>query len=82
MGYPKETKGYYVNNPTDHKVFVIRNGIFWEKELISKRISGSKVNLKEVQESQDNVEPQMETGEDSQQVVEPTQVTQRPTKVR
>ncbi|KAI9126101.1 hypothetical protein K1719_003519 [Acacia pycnantha] len=31
VGYPKETKGYYVYNPTDHKVFVIRNGIFWKK---------------------------------------------------
>ena len=48
VGYPKETKGYYVYNPTDHKVFVIRNGTFLEKEFISKRTSGSKVNLEEV----------------------------------
>ncbi|KAI9081726.1 hypothetical protein K1719_036329 [Acacia pycnantha] len=61
VGYPKETKGYYVYNPTDHKMFVIRNGVLLEKEFISKRTSGSKVNLEEVRESQDNVEPQMET---------------------
>ncbi|KAI9092970.1 hypothetical protein K1719_027493 [Acacia pycnantha] len=78
VGYPKETKGYYVYNPTDHKMFVIQNGVLLEKEFISKRTSGSKVNLEEVQESQDDIEPQMENGEDSQQVVEPTHVTQDP----
>ncbi|KAI9074611.1 hypothetical protein K1719_043452 [Acacia pycnantha] len=73
-----ETKGYYVYIPTDNKVFIIRNGIFLEKEFISKRTSESKVYLEEVREPQDNVEPQMETGEDSQQDVEPAQVTQGP----
>ena len=78
VAYPKEMKGYYVYNPTKNKVFVIRNGIFLEREFISKRTSRSKVLLEEVQEPQDNTEPQMENREDSQQVVEPLQVTQGP----
>ena len=56
VGYPKETKGYYVYLPTEHKVFVVRNGVFLEREFISKRTSGSKLHLEEVRESQDTTE--------------------------
>ena len=50
MGYPKETKGYYFYIPSENKVFVARNGVFLEREFISKRVSGSKTSLEEVQE--------------------------------
>ena len=76
VGYPKEMKGYYVYNPTDNKVFVIHNGIFLEREFISKRTSMSKVHLKEVREILNSTEPHMENREDSQQVAETPQVTQ------
>ena len=48
VGYPKETKGYYFYNPIVNKVFVARNGVFLEREFISKGTSGSKVQLEEV----------------------------------
>ena len=56
MGYPKETKGYHFYNPIENKVFVARNGVFLEREFISKGTSGSKVQLEEVRELQDNIE--------------------------
>ena len=48
VGYPKETKGYYFYNPTENKVFVARSGVFLEREFLSKKNSGSKVQLEEV----------------------------------
>ena len=60
VGYPKETKGYYFYNPSEHKVFVARNGHFLEREFISKGSSGSKVTLEEVQKPQDTKEQMME----------------------
>ena len=50
VGYPKETKGYYFYNASENKVFVARNGIFLEREHISKGTNGSKVQLEEIQE--------------------------------
>ena len=61
MGYPKETKGYYSYNPIENKVFVARNGVFLEREFISKGTSGSKVQLEEVREPQDNIELLVDT---------------------
>ena len=78
VGYPKETKGYYVYNFTDNKVFVIRNGKFLEREFVSKITSGRDAHLEEIREPQDGTEPQMEIREDSKQVTEPPQVTQGP----
>ena len=43
MGFPKETKGYYFYNTFEKKVFVAQNGVFLEREHISKGTSGSKV---------------------------------------
>ena len=60
MGYPKETKGYYFYIPSENKVFVARNGVFLEREFISKRVGGSKTSLEEVKESQVAPEPLME----------------------
>jgi hypothetical protein len=37
------------------KEFVTRNGVFMEKEFLSKRVSGSKVQLEEIQETPKNV---------------------------
>ena len=61
VGYPKETKGYYFYNPIENKVFVARNGVFLEREFIYKGTSGSKVQLKEVREPQDNIELHVNT---------------------
>ena len=56
VGYPKETRGYYVYYLSDNKVFVVRNGFFLEKDFVSKRDSGSKIDLEEVQDPQDTLE--------------------------
>ena len=60
VGHPNETKGYYFYIPYENKVFVARNGVFLEIEFISKRVSGSKTSLEEVQEPQVATEPSME----------------------
>ena len=65
MGYPKVTKGYYFYNPTENKVFVARKAVFLEKEFISKKNSGSKVHLKEIQEPQIPIEDNIEIETDS-----------------
>jgi hypothetical protein len=43
VGYPRETKGYYFYNKAEGIVFVTCNGVFMEKEFLSKRDSESKV---------------------------------------
>jgi hypothetical protein len=43
VGYPRETKEYYFYNKVECKVFVTRNGVFMEKEFLSKGVSGSNV---------------------------------------
>ena len=78
MGYPKETKGYYFYIPSENKVFVARNGVFLEREFISKRVSGSKTSLEEVQEPKVAIEPSMEILQDSQPVIESTSSAQGP----
>ena len=78
VGYPKETKGYYFYIPYKNKVFVARNGVFLEREFISKRVCGSKTSLEEVQEPQVATEPSMEILQDSQPVVESTSFVQGP----
>ena len=70
VGYPKKTKGYYFYNPIEGKVFIARTGIFLETEFISRRTSGSKIELEEVQDSQNNIEPKMELEQRPQDVVE------------
>ena len=70
VGYPKETKGYYFYNPTEGKVFVARTAVFLEREFISKGNSGSKVELEEIQDPQNEDEPMEEQEQDPQDVVE------------
>jgi hypothetical protein len=36
VGYPSETKRYYFYNKVEGKVFVAHNGVFLEKEFLSK----------------------------------------------
>jgi hypothetical protein len=55
VGYPRETKWYYFYNKTEGKVFVAHNGFFMEKEFLSKGVSGSMVQLEEIQETPENV---------------------------
>ena len=52
VGYPKKNKRVLFYIPSENKVFVARNGVFLEREFISKRVSGSKTSLEEVQEPQ------------------------------
>jgi hypothetical protein len=52
VGYPRETKGYYFYNKIEGKVFFICNCIFLKKEFLSKGVSGSKVQLEEIQKHQ------------------------------
>jgi hypothetical protein len=53
--YPRKTKGYYFYNKAEGKVFVAHNCVFKEKEFLSKRVSGSKVQLQEIQETPKNI---------------------------
>ena len=78
IGYPKETKGYYFYNASENKVFVARNCVFLEREFISKRTSGSTVQLEEIQDPQTSIVPSMEPQLDQQVIVKPTQVPQGP----
>ncbi|KAI5437994.1 hypothetical protein KIW84_023936 [Lathyrus oleraceus] len=82
-----ETRGYYLYNPSEGKVFVARTGVFLEKDFISKGISGRKVELEEIQESQSIGTPMEELEQETQVVVEeqPAQVEQdqrRSSKIR
>ena len=78
VGYPKETKGYYFYIPSENKVFVALNGVFLEREFISKRVSGSKTSLEKVQEPQVATEPSMEILQESQPIGESTSSAQGP----
>ena len=42
--------GYYFYNREEGKVFVARNGVFLEKEFLSRGVSGSTVQLEEIRE--------------------------------
>jgi len=50
VGYSRKTLGYYFYNREEGKVFVARNGVFLEKEFLSRGVSGSMVQLKEIRE--------------------------------
>ena len=44
-------------NSDENKVFVARRGTFLEENFISKRVSGSRVDLEEVRDPEINAEP-------------------------
>ena len=71
VGYPRETKGYYFYNQAEGKVFVAHNGVFLEKEFLSKEVSGSKMQLEEIREVPKTVSAPTESLRDDQGVVEP-----------
>ena len=48
IGYPKDTVGYTFYHRSEGKTFVAKNGSFLEKEVLSKEVSGRKVELDEV----------------------------------
>ena len=48
IGYPKETVGYTFYHRSESKIFIAKNGSFLEKKLLSKEVSGRKVELDEV----------------------------------
>ena len=48
IGYPKETVGYTFYHKSEGKTFVVKFGVFLEKEFLSKEVSGRKVELDEV----------------------------------
>jgi hypothetical protein len=52
-------------------VFVTRNGVFMEKEFLSKGVSGSKVQLEEIQETPKNVSAPTDPIQEVQDVVPP-----------
>ena len=78
VGYPKETKGYYLYNPIENIVFVAQKVVFLEKKFIFKKNNGSKVELEEVQEPQAPIQDSVEMDTDSQEVVEPEPIAQKP----
>jgi hypothetical protein len=76
IGYLRETKGYYFYHRSDNKVFVVRHGVFLEKEFLSKERSGSKVTLEEIQDPLPDVSGQTEVEQVPSEAVE--QVQQAP----
>ncbi|GKE89053.1 retrotransposon protein, putative, ty1-copia subclass, partial [Tanacetum coccineum] len=50
IGYPKETMGYYFYFPPENKIVVARYAEFFEKNLITQKVSGRAMDLKEIQD--------------------------------
>jgi hypothetical protein len=71
VGYLRETKGYYFYNKAEGKVFVARNGVFMQKEFPSKGVSGSKVQLEEIQKTPKNVPTPTDPIQEVQDIVPP-----------
>ena len=67
VDYPKESIGYLIYHPTEHKVFVSKYATFMEKEFILERGSGKKIELGEVQDlqmqAQDDPQPKISINE-------------------
>ena len=84
VGYPNETRGYYFYNRTENKVFVARTAVFLERELISKKGSGSMIDLDEVREPQNDVEPELEHEQEVHEnvIVQETQDVRRSNRIR
>jgi hypothetical protein len=67
-GKPKDIIFY---NKAEGKVFFAHNGMFMEKEFLSKVVSGSKVQLEEIQETLENVSAPTDHIQEVQDVVPP-----------
>ena len=70
IGYPKETKGYYFYIPSQHKVVVAKTGVFLERDLVSRKTSGSAFDLEEVQDANNSTDASMEIELEPQSVVD------------
>jgi hypothetical protein len=71
VGYPRETKGYYFYNKAEDKVFIAHNGVFLEKEFLSKGVTRSNVQLEEIRETPKNVSAPIDPIQEVQDVVAP-----------
>nr|GEX66378.1 hypothetical protein [Tanacetum cinerariifolium] len=65
ISYPEKSFGYLFYKPKDNVLFVAQRGVFLEREMTSKKDSGSKIDLEEIQESADkepiiNIDTQQE----------------------
>jgi hypothetical protein len=58
-------------NKVENKVFVAHNDVFMEKEFLAKGVSGSKVQLEEIQETSKNVSAPTDHIQEVQDVVPP-----------
>ena len=59
-------------------MFVARNGVLLEKEFPSKGVSGSKVQLEEIQETLENISAPTEPTQDVQDVAQLEPVIETP----
>nr|GEV13998.1 retrotransposon protein, putative, Ty1-copia subclass [Tanacetum cinerariifolium] len=66
QGYPKEMMGYYFYFPPENKIVVARYVEFFEKSLITQKVSGRAINLKEIQD--EDTSPSEITSEISMEV--------------
>ncbi|GKE48666.1 retrotransposon protein, putative, ty1-copia subclass [Tanacetum coccineum] len=73
VGYPKETMRYSFYNPSENKVFVARNVVFFENDLIDLKASGSVEDLELIQEEETNpsVDTSLDHEKDDQEIDEP-----------
>jgi hypothetical protein len=78
-GVSERTKGYYFYNKAEGKVFAARNGVFMEKEILSKGVSGSNVQLEKIQETPENVLAPTDPIQEVQDVVSPDVYSTNPT---
>jgi hypothetical protein len=69
--YLRETKGYYFYNKTDGNVVVASNGVFMEKEFVSKGVSGSNMQLEEIQETPEYVSAPTDPIQEVQDIIPP-----------
>ncbi|GKE94070.1 hypothetical protein Tco_1578925, partial [Tanacetum coccineum] len=49
IGYPKETMSYYFYFPPENKIVVARYVEFFEKSLVTQKVSGRDIDLEEIQ---------------------------------
>ena len=70
-GVSEGNQRIFFYNQAESKVFVARNGVFLEKEFLSKGVSGSKVQLEEIRDVPETVSAPTESSRDEQGVVEP-----------
>jgi hypothetical protein len=49
VGYPKETKRYYFYYKSENNIVFARHAVFLKKEFLTRRSSGSNVQLEEIQ---------------------------------